>query len=55
MPPSLGSISGKSSTKAPITILPMFLAGRFSHKNEDVFSGFEGVFMVFFLFLGSSI
>jgi hypothetical protein len=47
MPRSLGSISiTKSSTKVPITTLPMFLAGIFSHKNEAVFcwvrEGFYG-------------
>jgi hypothetical protein len=30
-----------------ITILPMFLAGEFSHKIEAVFAGFEGGFYGF--------
>jgi hypothetical protein len=45
VPPSPGSISVNSSTKVPITILPMFLAGRFSQKMKLVFfffAGFEG-------------
>ncbi len=29
----------------PMTILPMFLAGEFSHKIEAVFAGFEGAFV----------
>jgi hypothetical protein len=45
MPPIMASISKKSSNKVPVTILPMFLAGRQTHNNIELFYGFEGVFM----------
>ncbi len=34
--------------QSPVTILPMFLAGSFSHENEAFFAGLE----VFFFFMG---
>jgi hypothetical protein len=35
----------KTIHQYPITILPMFLADRFSHKNETVFRWVQGVFI----------
>ncbi len=35
----------KSIHRSPITIHPMFLAGRYSHKNAAVFAGIKGAFM----------
>jgi hypothetical protein len=37
MPPNYGINLQKIILNSPITILPMFLAGEFSHKTEAVF------------------